>query len=363
MPVTTLVPGRLAGSPRGLFVRKVGMPLAILILLAIVAALLTALPAVLGPRMFTLAVVPTTAAFALGTAALLWLDRWEPEPRRLLVFAALWGASVAVLLAPALEVAFASHDVIETAVAAPVFEEFAKGTLLIIMVTGRRGREMSTLVDHLVYAGLCGLGFAYSENLMYLSGASDLGDLWQMIVVRLGLKVWGHPLYAMVLALGVYLARQPGPWWSRILAIPAGFVGATTLHGIWNGSLFFHLWVTVAVYLGALLPALGLLVWSGVQQRRREGVLVAGELPRLVAAGYLGPALAGTLAALPVRRSVLGGLPKAVQPAYRELADAVAELAFLNERIEQVGTDPRLAGLRQELLARIGTARTVLPPG
>ena len=30
--------------------------------------------------------------------AYLWLDRWEPEPPRLLVLAFLWGASVAVVV-------------------------------------------------------------------------------------------------------------------------------------------------------------------------------------------------------------------------------------------------------------------------
>ena len=35
--------------------------------------------------------------------AYLWLDRWEPEPPRLLVFAFLWGASVAVILSLVLE--------------------------------------------------------------------------------------------------------------------------------------------------------------------------------------------------------------------------------------------------------------------
>ena len=33
----------------------------------------------------------------------LWLDRWEPEPPRLLILAFLWGASVAVLLSVVLE--------------------------------------------------------------------------------------------------------------------------------------------------------------------------------------------------------------------------------------------------------------------
>ena len=35
--------------------------------------------------------------------AYLWLDRWEPEPPRLLVLAFLWGASVAVVISTILQ--------------------------------------------------------------------------------------------------------------------------------------------------------------------------------------------------------------------------------------------------------------------
>lgn len=343
--------------------RKVGMPLAVLIVIALLAAAVAGLPGLANPRMYALGLVPSLLAFGAGAAALLWLDRWEPEPPRLLIFAALWGASVSVLIALGLEIAFAGDNPVGTAIAGPAIEEFAKGTLLLVMITGRRRRELTTLLDHLVYAGLCGLGFALSENLLYLSGSRNLGDLGWMIVVRLGLKVWGHPLYAMVLALGIYLARQPGPWWRRLPAIPAGFVGATALHGIWNGSLYFEVWVTALIYVLALLPSLGLVIWSGVRERRREGALVAAELPGLVASGLLDPALAGTLATLPARRSTLGRLPRQVQPAYRELADAVAELAFVNDRIAEAGQVPRLLTLRQDLLARIASARALLPSG
>jgi protease PrsW len=37
-------------------------------------------------------------AMTVVLVAYLWLDRWEPEPPRLLVFAFLWGASVAVVV-------------------------------------------------------------------------------------------------------------------------------------------------------------------------------------------------------------------------------------------------------------------------
>ena len=49
--------------------------------------------------------VGTAIGFVLSSVAItgvvlayLWLDRWEPEPPRLLVLAFIWGASVAVVV-------------------------------------------------------------------------------------------------------------------------------------------------------------------------------------------------------------------------------------------------------------------------
>ena len=43
--------------------------------------------------------VLSSVAMTVVVLAYLWLDRWEPEPPRLLVLAFLWGASVAVVIA------------------------------------------------------------------------------------------------------------------------------------------------------------------------------------------------------------------------------------------------------------------------
>ena len=51
----------------------------------------------------TIGFVLSTVAMTLVLLAYLWLDRWEPEPPRLLVLAFLWGASVAVVVSVALE--------------------------------------------------------------------------------------------------------------------------------------------------------------------------------------------------------------------------------------------------------------------
>ena len=47
--------------------------------------------------------VLSSVAMTVVVLAYLWLDRWEPEPPRLLVLAFLWGASVAVVIASVIQ--------------------------------------------------------------------------------------------------------------------------------------------------------------------------------------------------------------------------------------------------------------------
>ena len=69
-----------------------------LIALGTVAGLLVIALTALNPVGTAIGFVLSTVAIAVVVLAYLWLDRWEPEPLRLLVLAFLWGASVAVVL-------------------------------------------------------------------------------------------------------------------------------------------------------------------------------------------------------------------------------------------------------------------------
>ena len=91
--------------------------------------------------------VLATIAMTLVLLAYLWLDRWEPEPPRLLVLAFLWGASVAVRWCRWCSNSSSSRcstrqprstvRVRRTlAIGAPIIEEAAKGVFLLIMMTG-----------------------------------------------------------------------------------------------------------------------------------------------------------------------------------------------------------------------------------
>ncbi|MGH8971151.1 MAG: PrsW family intramembrane metalloprotease, partial [Actinomycetes bacterium] len=122
-------------------------------------------------------------------AAYRWLDRYEPEPPGLLAFAFFWGATVAALVASVLNTASTvivartsgpEEGMAATAVlVAPVVEEAVKGAGVLLVLLFRR-REFDGLVDGIVLAGLVGVGFAFTENILYfgrafLQGSEELG--------------------------------------------------------------------------------------------------------------------------------------------------------------------------------------------
>ena len=86
----------------------------------------------------------------------MWLDRYEPEPRSLLLLGLGWGAFVATSGALVLQlfdsILFQNTDVYTATVVAPVTEEAAKGLFIVLLLVYRR-HEVDGILDGLVYAG------------------------------------------------------------------------------------------------------------------------------------------------------------------------------------------------------------------
>ena len=146
-------------------------------------------------------------------AAFRWLDRYEPEPPGLLLFAFFWGATVAALArrcsTPRACIAIArtggGSGMDTTAVlVAPWVEEAAKGAAVLLVLLFRR-REFDGVVDGIVLAGLSGVGFAFTENVLYFGRAFLAGQEQSLttgffaagftFVLRGVLSPFAHPLF------------------------------------------------------------------------------------------------------------------------------------------------------------------------
>ncbi len=134
-------------------------------------------------------------------------DRYDPEPRRLVIKTFLIGAFLVVpvifaellgslLLPPSTDLLLLFlHFLLVVA----LVEESSK--YVAVRISVYRSPEFNEPMDGLVYGAIAGLGFAAPENLLYvLSRGAALG------IIRAVLSVPGHALWGAI--VGYYLARQ-----------------------------------------------------------------------------------------------------------------------------------------------------------
>ncbi len=363
------------GPPYPTSIRKVGAPLAAIIALGTLAALLLSLLTATDPGGTALGFALASMSTAGVLVCYLWLDRWEPEPPRLLIMAFLWGASVAVLISVALEYLF-DHAVgggqedkasfATVAIGAPVVEEAAKGLFLLLMMTGRRRTELNTMTDCLVYAGLTALGFAWLENIFYIASGESLGETLTIAALRLVISPFAHPLFTTMLGIGVYFALHQRNILGKLGYLLLGYLAAVVMHGLWNGSALLGANTYLGIYVLWMMPIFALAIVLAITSRRREQRIVADKLPHMVATGMLTPVEASWLGSLRSRKTAVaaalrfGGRPAG--SAVKKFALQVVELAYVRDRIDRGFGDERVFALQHEEAHRVLAARAAAGP-
>lgn len=325
------------------------------------------------PNILLLATVLAVLPVGPLVACFLWLDRYEPEPRTLLASGLVWGALVATAAAVVLqgigELGWDVSEFASLAIAAPVIEEFTKGLFLLLLLWWRR-HELDGVLDGIVYAGMVGIGFAFTENILYLAAAYNGTDglgrggteaVTQVFVLRCLFSPFAHPLFTAFIGIGIGIAVNARTTPTRLLAPLGGYALAVLAHGLWNGSTTVgegrgFLWTYLVVMLPAFVLLVGLAIWTRHTERRvlaaaltdaaGRGLLPASDIPWLVDLG----------SRRRMRRAVRTqgeGASKALQ----DYQQAAIELGFLHHRYLR-GTPPdHFAARGQAYVARIQAAR------
>jgi len=325
-----------------------------------------------GPKPFAVAVGLALIPVPLIALGLLTLDRYEPEPVKLLMFTFLWGATAATLIALivntatliALRVAINEDtaDFLTAAVGAPIVEELAKGMVLLVLLRMRR-RDLDGPVDGIVYGGLVGLGFAMTENVLYYAGAAVENGVEGVVgtfIVRGVLSPLLHPLFTAMTGIGLgYAAISRSSSARRVLPL-SGLALAMGLHATWNAAASWG--YLIGVYFLIMLPAIIGVVLVAVVDRRRLRRLMRQVLPTYVHSGWLIMADLPMLESLKWRRRARAYVKNAAGPgaakAMRDYQVAATELVQLHDRTERRQFDPPTFTARQRsLLQRVQVAR------
>jgi RsiW-degrading membrane proteinase PrsW (M82 family) len=219
------------------------------------SALVIALLAAIGPCIWfvhLVADVPGLIVLAAIVPALLYawgivqIDHYEPEPRLALAAALLGGAVIAAYLSHTINGwllawtgTLTSADQARPLAAgfgAPIVEEIAKAATLVALVSLGR-RRLDSALDGIVYGALIGIGFAFTENVIYLTFAALQGGpagLMQAVYTRALLGGFNHAAFTATTGAALGYAwtahRTRGRW-----LVPAiGLALAIVQHVVWN---------------------------------------------------------------------------------------------------------------------------------
>lgn len=298
-----------------------------------------------------------------------WIDRYEKEPVPLLLGLFGWGAIFAVAWSLIVETALgvglflvtgseATVTLTTGSITAPLVEEFLKGLALLVVWVAFR-LEFDSYLDGIVYGAIIGLGFAATENALYIYTLGYLEEGWAGLatvsVLRIVLFGFQHAYYTAFTGLGFAAARLSRRGWIRWLAPLAGLTLAVLTHSFHNslipivGGLRGLALLTVADWIGWGVM-LGVIVWA--LRRERSWILA-----------YLGPEIEGAVltpaqlqvAASPVRQTAARW--QALRQGRRSLVtrfyQACAELAWKKHKADTLPADPEIAEAIDRLRAEV----------
>jgi RsiW-degrading membrane proteinase PrsW (M82 family) len=310
------------------------------------ASLFLVLPYLVGNTGVTGFVIGFIASLIPLSAVLLAvyvIDRWEPEPKRLLLFAFMWGAVVSISVTLLIQPVFAlaavppagvDYRTFAVTVQAPVVEEFAKSLgLLLLLVLARK--HFDGPVDGVVFAFTIAGGFAFTENILYFGraiaeSATPGTDLAVVFFLRGVMSPFAHAIFTGTtgLILG-FAARRWHPGMS-VVAFAVGLVPAMILHSMWNsmGQDFLVQYIVVQV------PIFVLAVVVIVLLRVAENRLTRQRLQEYAAAGWFTPPEVEMLATAGGRRSAVRWAKQFGRgPQMKAFLRSATRLAFIRQRI------------------------------
>ncbi|GHD11930.1 PrsW family intramembrane metalloprotease [Zhihengliuella salsuginis] len=339
--------------------------------LRVMGLLLLALAVFVGAVFWLAQYIGQSTMFVVGLLALVplgicllglrWIDRWDPEPAPAVLFAAFWGAGASVLgtllfgepfarLVMPMSV-FSDPEVFGAVVQAPILEEAFKGIGVLLVFYVARW-HFDGPVDGIVYGGLVGAGFAFTENILYFSSAWSTApsELAGMFVMRGLFSPFAHVMFTSCLGFFLGLSAVKGRRRSALWFAVPGYIVAVLGHFLWNGGLTLLFDSFLSFYVTLQLPLFAAAVGGVMWLRRAERRRIHGHLLEYSEAGWLTSDEAQLFGTPTGRRqAVRWARARGAAPQLRQLTRTAVRLAEVRHRI-CVGHDVQRQQAREERL-------------
>jgi RsiW-degrading membrane proteinase PrsW (M82 family) len=286
---------------------------------------------------------------------LYWLDRYEKEPVPLVIGVFVWGMIVAAGGAYVLNTLFgisvfaitgseALSDLTTGSISAPFVEEGLKGLAVLLVFLVFR-KEFDSVLDGIVYAGIAALGFAATENTLYIwrGYASDgWSGLLLLVFIRDILVGWQHPVYTAFTGIGFALARMNRSWFVKALAILGGWGLAMFTHSMHNTLAAFTSVQDLTCLIGSVLDWLGvlfmfivILIASWAEQRNIINHLREEVQMGIISAAQYRTATSAWMQSFARLTSLFSGKFRATNRFYQ----VVGELAHKKHQLAKLGDE------------------------
>lgn len=198
-------------------------------------------------------------------------DKYEKEPTKLLVISFFLGAIVSVIITTVFYIFFNSFLPLEDKLS--VWEQFKQAFFvvgfseelskyLIVLLFAQRHKEFNEPFDGIVYAVMVSMGFAATENIMYVlqHGASTA-------LLRAFTAVPAHATFGILMGYFMGMAKfKP----NKLFLNLCGLLLAIVFHGAYDFFLFINF--IPGIWVGAFVSlALGLFLSRKAIKRHQKG--------------------------------------------------------------------------------------------
>lgn len=291
-----------------------------------------------------------------------WLDRYEKEPLLLMLAAFLWGVVIAAGGAYVINTVLGLGvyvftgdetltDITTVSLIAPFVEESLKGLAVLIVFFLFR-KEFDSILDGIIYAAMVALGFAATENAIYIIRGYDANG-WMGLVelawIRLVVVAWQHPFYTAFTGIGLAVARLNRNILVKLIAIPTGFALAIFAHFLHNSMAIFlpDILGRLTDWLGWFMMG-GFIVWLIYHERN----LMKKHLADEVTSGLLTPTqYQSAMSPFTMSFAVFSGL------ATHRFYQTCGELAHKKEQLAKVGEESGNSAIIASLRAQLASLR------